>query len=52
MNDKSANFTAIYHNILKHGWNLSFTWLPWVCHLIHRFGACWFASLPLSLSHY
>jgi len=54
MNDKSANFPAIYQNILKHGWNFSFTWLPWICRLIARFSACWIARSPspLSLSHY
>jgi len=53
MNDKNANYAAIYHNILKHVWNLSFIWLPWIClHLIDRFSAWWFASSPLSLPHY
>jgi len=53
MSDKSANFPAIYHNILKHVWNLSFAWLPWNCHhVIDRFRVCWFASLPLSVPHY
>jgi len=46
MNDKSANFPAIYHNILKHGWNLSFTGLTWVCLLLDRFSTCSFAGLP------
>jgi len=30
MNVKSTNFPAIYHNVLKHEWNVSITGLPWV----------------------
>jgi len=41
MNDKSANFPAIYYNVLKHEWNLSVTWRPSIFHLIDRFSACW-----------
>jgi len=53
MNDTKVNFPAIYHNILKHGWNSSFAWLPWMCHhLIDRFNAWWFVTSPLSLHHY
>jgi len=52
MNDKRANIPVLYHNILKHDWNLSFTGIPCVCHLIDCFSAYWFANLPLSLSYY
>ena len=36
MNDKSANFPAIYYNVLKHERSLSVTGLLWVCILIDR----------------
>jgi len=48
MKDIIADFPVIYHNVLKHEWHLSFAWLPWVCNLIARFSACWFASSALS----
>jgi len=47
INDKSANFPPIYHNILKHEWKLSVTWLPWVCHLMDRFSSYGFVNSPL-----
>ena len=31
MNDKSANFLAIYYQVLKHERSFSFTEHPWVC---------------------
>jgi len=40
MNDKIANFPAIYRNIIKYEWNLSFIWLP-EFHLIARFSTYW-----------
>jgi len=36
VNDKSANFPAIYYNVLKHERSLSVTRLPWACILIYR----------------
>jgi len=37
----------IYHNVSKHEWNLSVTWLHGVCHLTDRFSACRFANSPV-----
>ena len=48
MNDNRADFPAIYHNVLKHEWNLSVSWLPSVCHLIDWFSACGFVNFPLT----
>jgi len=47
INDKNASFPAVYHNVLKHEWNLSVTWLPWVCHLVDRFSSYGFVNSPL-----
>jgi len=40
VNDKSANFPAIYFSVLKHERSLSVTGLPWVCILIDRLFSC------------
>jgi len=34
VNDKSANFLAVYYKVLKHERSLSLTEPPWVCLLL------------------